>query len=334
MPTNPNKPSLARPLLILGRVSNLPTVWSNCLAGWLLGGGGEYQRFGLLCAGASLLYIGGMFLNDACDVHFDMQHRSERPIPSGAITARTVWVLSFILLAGGASLLAAMGKPTMLVTLGLLVYIVAYDLIHKRTTFAPLLMAGCRFLLYLVAATTATGGITSKTLWCAGSLAVYIIGLSYIARRETERPRLGDCLKKERGCVADQPQRTSLFRTLMKCVGCCGWSRTTQPRSGVFNGLAVPLLAAPVLSGCMFATPSNAVVAISLTVLFLVWVIWSLRQIVTNKDGAVSRVVSCLLAGIVLVDMLAVQGGGGAMPLVFVLLFISALILQRKIPAT
>ena len=277
-------------MLILGRVSNLPTVWSNCLAGWLLGGGGEYQRFGLLCAGASLLYIGGMFLNDACDVHFDMQHRSERPIPSGAITARTVWVLSFILLAGGASLLAAMGKPTMLVTFGLLVYIVAYDLIHKRTTLAPLLMAGCRFLLYLVAATTATGGITSKTLWCAGSLAVYIVGLSYIARRETEQPRL--------------------------------------------NRWVVPLLFVPVLSGCMFAATSNALVAVPLTILFLVWLIWSLRPLVANKAGAIGRVVSCLLAGIVLVDMLAVQGGGGAMPLVFVLLFISALILQRKIPAT
>ena len=28
-------------LLILGRVSNLPTVWWNCFAGWLLGGGGS-----------------------------------------------------------------------------------------------------------------------------------------------------------------------------------------------------------------------------------------------------------------------------------------------------
>jgi hypothetical protein len=31
-----------RTLLVLGRVSNLPTVWSNCLAGWWLGGGGNF----------------------------------------------------------------------------------------------------------------------------------------------------------------------------------------------------------------------------------------------------------------------------------------------------
>ena len=290
MPTNQNKSSLIRTLLILGRVSNLPTVWSNCLAGWLLSGGGECQRFASLCAGASLLYVGGMFLNDACDVRFDTQHRSERPIPSGAIAARNVWLLSFILFASGVALLASLGKFTGLLALGLFVCIIAYDLIHKRTTLAPLLMAGCRFLLYLVAASATANVITSKTLWCAGSLAVYIVGLSYIARKEMEQPRL--------------------------------------------NGLVVPLLAAPVVSGCMFATTSNAVVAVLLAVLFLTWLAWNLRRLVTNESGAVGRAVSGLLAGIVLVDMLAVQGGGGAMPLVFVLLFVSALILQRTIPAT
>ncbi|HEY0550448.1 MAG TPA: UbiA family prenyltransferase, partial [Verrucomicrobiae bacterium] len=74
-----------RALLLLGRVSNLPTVWSNCLAGWLLGGGGEWPQFAVLCGGATLLYVGGMFLNDAFDAEFDAQHRRERPIPSGAI---------------------------------------------------------------------------------------------------------------------------------------------------------------------------------------------------------------------------------------------------------
>ena len=81
-----------RALVILGRVSNLPTVWSNCLAGWVLGGGGftgdEPGRVLLLGAGATLLYLGGMFLNDAWDAPFDRQHRPERPIPSGAIRER------------------------------------------------------------------------------------------------------------------------------------------------------------------------------------------------------------------------------------------------------
>ena len=60
-----------RTFLVLGRVSNVPTVWTNCLAGWLLAGGGEWTRFAWLCAGATLVYLGGMFLNDAFDAEFD-----------------------------------------------------------------------------------------------------------------------------------------------------------------------------------------------------------------------------------------------------------------------
>src|SRR5438552_468570 len=69
---------MIRTLLVLGRVSNLPTVWSNCLAAWLLAGGGLSRRLGILCAAASLLYTGGMFLNDAFDVEFDRKYRTER----------------------------------------------------------------------------------------------------------------------------------------------------------------------------------------------------------------------------------------------------------------
>ena len=89
-----------RTLLLLGRVSNLPTVWSNCLAGWLLGGAGAFDTLAVLGVGATLLYWAGMFLNDALDVQFDHRHRPERPIPSGAIREGAVWQwgLSFLVL--------------------------------------------------------------------------------------------------------------------------------------------------------------------------------------------------------------------------------------------
>ena len=90
-----------RTLLILGRTSNLPTVWSNCLAGFLLGGGTRWAVFGRLCLGTTLLYMGGMFLNDAFDASFDRQHRPERPIPSGRISEKSVWRMGCALLAAG-----------------------------------------------------------------------------------------------------------------------------------------------------------------------------------------------------------------------------------------
>ena len=48
--------------LKLGRVSNLPTVWSNTLAGVILAGAVGLNPFVLLLALAmTLAYIGGMF---------------------------------------------------------------------------------------------------------------------------------------------------------------------------------------------------------------------------------------------------------------------------------
>jgi hypothetical protein len=184
-------PSRMRVLLVLGRVSNLPTVWSNCLAAWLLAGGGTWQRFGLVCLGATLLYTGGMFLNDALDVGFDRRYRPERPIPSGQISARIVWVLAVVWLAGGWAVFFALGKlPTQFAS-ALLLAIVVYDLVHKHTTFSPVLMAACRFLLYLLAASSIGPGATrSHIVWRATALAGYIIGLSYLARGESTGKRL------------------------------------------------------------------------------------------------------------------------------------------------
>ena len=82
-------PSL-RTLLVLGRTSNLPTVWSNCLAAWWLGGGVQLGALAGVLLGTTLLYLGGMYLNDAFDAGFDAQYRRERPIPSGAISAGQV----------------------------------------------------------------------------------------------------------------------------------------------------------------------------------------------------------------------------------------------------
>ena len=115
-----------RSLLILGRVSNLPTVWSNCLAGWWLGGGGNTWKLPFLFCGVTLLYIGGMYLNDAFDADFDQQHRRERPIPSGAVSLSVVWRLGFgFLLLGNALLFAVSASAgifgSLLALVGLLV---------------------------------------------------------------------------------------------------------------------------------------------------------------------------------------------------------------------
>jgi len=172
-------------LLVLGRVSNLPTVWSNCLAAWLLAGGGAWPRFVGLGFGATLIYTGGMFLNDAFDVEFDRKHRPERPIIAGEVRAQFVWYSGLALLGLGWISVFRLGTTTPRLALILVAIVIAYNAVHKRTKLAPLLMAGCRFLLYLVAASTAVLGVSSVVIWRAVALLCYIIGLSYIARSES-----------------------------------------------------------------------------------------------------------------------------------------------------
>src|SRR2546430_11653104 len=174
-----------RTLLILGRVSNLPAVWSNCLAGWLLGGGGSGWIFLVVCLGPTCLFVGGMFLNDAFDVEFDRQYRMERPIPSGQIPVDEVWRWGFGWLGAGTVILILLSKPTGVLAVLLLVCIVIYDAVHKLVGFSPVLMAACRSFLYLVAASTAVHGVTGLAIWSAFVLAAYIVGLSFLARQES-----------------------------------------------------------------------------------------------------------------------------------------------------
>src|SRR5258708_14956979 len=172
----------ARVLLVLGRVSNLPTVWSNCLAAWLLGGGGPWLSFTLLCFGATLLYTGGMFLNDALDLEFDRRHRSERPIVCGQVSLRFVWLVGAILLGVGWPALFTLGLKTGAFGALLLLCIVVYNWVHKRTRLAPVLMACCRFLLYLVSASAAQVGVGHPLVCWALALFCYILAVSYLVR--------------------------------------------------------------------------------------------------------------------------------------------------------
>ena len=290
--TNDRRMSLRRrlrALLVLGRVSNLPTVWSNCLAAWLLGGGGPWGRFASLCGGATLLYTGGMFLNDAFDASFDRQYRPERPIPAGQIGARTVWSLGLVFLIVGWLLLVPLGKSAAVFGALLLAAILIYDTVHKRTALAPLLMATCRFLLYLIAASAAEHGPGGTVLWRALALAAYIVGLSYLARGES-----------------------------------------TGATSGRWS---IVLLAAPMIVA-VIATARIAWFVWAVLAIQGIWVLWCLRSIFMREKHYVGSAVAGLLAGIVLVDWLAISGQGQRMSAVFIGLFLLALLLQRLAPAT
>lgn len=190
------------PWLLLGRVSNLPTVWSNTLAGIALAASaqaasgdnldslGTAHVLGLALA-LSLLYVGGMYLNDAFDREHDAAHRPERPIPSGAVSARAVLALGFGMLGAGIAIAGAAGfsrtqSPAAgLAATALAATIVVYDLRHKGNPLSPVLMGLCRALVYVTAALATYSTFTPALLVGALALLGYLIGLTYIAKHET-----------------------------------------------------------------------------------------------------------------------------------------------------
>jgi hypothetical protein len=174
--------SLLRAILALSRPWALPTVWSNCLAGWWLGGGGNPGEFALVLAGATSLCLGGVFLNDAFDADYDQQHRRTRPIPVGAFSHDTVWRWGLGALVAGALLLLWPGRVTGSLGLVLACCIILYNALHRLLTFSPVLLGICRLLLYLLGASAAERGVTGWAIWCGLALAVYVTGLGFFAR--------------------------------------------------------------------------------------------------------------------------------------------------------
>lgn len=173
-----------RTWLKLGRVSNLPTVWSNGLAGWALSGAAlEAGALALLLIALSLFYVAGMYLNDAFDAGVDARERAERPIPMGEVGRATVFALGFAMLGLGALIAFTLGVGSGLAGLALAGAVVLYDWLHKRTVLSPLIMGACRLLTYVTAA-FAAGGVTGALWVGAAGLFCHVVGLTYAAKQE------------------------------------------------------------------------------------------------------------------------------------------------------
>jgi 4-hydroxybenzoate polyprenyltransferase len=283
-------PSKFRTLLTLGRVSNVPTVWSNCLAGWWLGGGGPVWRFVWLCLSVTLLYLAGMFLNDAFDADYDRHNRRSRPIPSGAISEKATWQWGFSLLGAGAVGLVLGGSVTITFTLFLTGSILLYNLVHQLASASAVLLGACRLLVYLVSASVAREGVGGNVLWSGLALACYVLGLSWLARGENDRE--------------PAPYWPGLF-------------------------LTAPLVLAALRNDGSARQTGNV-----LSLVLIVWVLWALRHAFWRAEPKVGYAVSRLLAGIALVDLLAVADLTQPQFFLFLIWFVSALLLQRYIPAT
>jgi 4-hydroxybenzoate polyprenyltransferase len=283
--------------LRLGRVSNLPTVWTNVMAAAVLARV-PVASMGVIAVAVacSLFYVGGMFLNDAFDREFDARVRPERPIPSGVVPAGAVFAVGFGLLAGGLAIVAAtswveLGSaiPGVVTGVALAGAIVFYDAWHKANPVAPVLMGLCRVLVYVTTAATLTGTVSYHVTGGAIVLLAYLIGLTSVARQEN----LGEVRNIwPLACLA------------LPFVGAIGMAFGGGTETVLYFGSAA-------------------------------WVVFALTHLGWQRRVDVPRTVVSLIAGIALVDGLAIAGSGHPqLAFACVFAFAFTLGLQRLVPGT
>jgi 4-hydroxybenzoate polyprenyltransferase len=173
-------------LLRLGRISNLPTVWTNVLAGSVIAGGAQFSNeIVLIVLAMTAFYVGGMYLNDYFDRAIDARDRPGRPIDAGEIRAGSVLSIGFGLLALGVVLMMPFGFRAILCGLLLAGVIVLYDVWHKGNVLSPVVMGLCRALVYIGTGVAVTGSASNATIIGAVALACHVAGITYAAKQES-----------------------------------------------------------------------------------------------------------------------------------------------------
>lgn len=191
---------LLKTLAVVGRVSNLPTLWTNILAAAVLSSAEisftlpastADTTFLTVLLAISLMYLGGMYMNDAIDYEWDLKNNNPRPIVKGEIRLLTVWLASAALLLSALGLLAWTGDPeTNLVSISLSLLIILYNTTHKKFPSAALLMGLTRFCAYLITALALSAPNAILMMAATGTL-LYITGVTYLARSEHRNTRPG-----------------------------------------------------------------------------------------------------------------------------------------------
>lgn len=306
MSASPAAPSSLRAQLsgwlALLRLSNAPTIVTNVMAGTcLVAGGSGIHDWMPICVAMLCFYAAGMILNDLCDLRIDRVERPERPLPSGRVSTKAAAVVAALLFFAG-QLLTQLNPGAAIASLVLVVLIVVYDLWHKSNPVAPLIMGGCRMMVYLVS-----------------GLAVGV----------------GDVYPDLRGWVQGQPSSLLWMALLLLVyVACVTWlaSVEARPDKRPARGPGIVLVALPLV---MCLVLGCSLVAIVSCAALAAWILYSLSFAFRAQPARVGQCIGHLLAGICLFDAVVIFAfGPPTWGCVAVGLFASTLILHRRISGT
>ena len=184
-----------RPYLQLMRLPAVFTAMADILLGFLMTHSSLLVDdcplpFCLLLLSSSSLYLAGMIFNDVFDRFVDAKQRPSRPIPSGQVSTPTAVKLGVGLLVTGVVAAIFVGLNAVLVAVILIAAIFAYDGLLKKTFFGPAAMGVCRFLNVMLgcSALSLSSEIwTAPKIYVAAALGIYIVGVTWFARQESEQ---------------------------------------------------------------------------------------------------------------------------------------------------
>ncbi|QJE94970.1 UbiA family prenyltransferase [Luteolibacter luteus] len=282
-------PGKARALLATLRIANAPSVVSNVFLGYMLGSGLlrlrpdihglDFEAPVLIATAGLLLYFSGNLANDWFDRKWDEERRPERALPSGLFKPGSYLAGALSCAAAGTALAFFQGAACGICALGILAFISIYTRFHKVAIWSVLPMGLCRAGLYFLGATAfwskaeAIGDAGyDPAKFLAGALLTLAIPasglLSYIA---------GLSLSARYEGMSDAPPGPRVVSKAM---------------------LIIPLIA----MSCLFVADAGSPwIRVLGMAPFAVW----LALCFTHFAKPIPRYVSALLAGIPLVDLIA-----------------------------
>lgn len=180
----------------LMRLPAVFTAMSDIILGFQLthGSFNPPVSFALLLVASACLYLSGMVFNDVFDRKVDAEERPSRPIPSGRISTQKAAALGGLLMLAGVGAAQTAGKQSLIVAGLLVIAILGYDTILKKTFLGPVMMGLCRFLNVMLGASAVAREINlwvKPQLRIAAALGLFIMGLTWFARMEARQSHRG-----------------------------------------------------------------------------------------------------------------------------------------------
>ncbi len=171
------------PFANLMRLANLPTIWSNIIVGLGVGFGfsKEHDFSWFIFIGLSLLYVGGIVLNDVFDNRYDCKAKSDKPICLGDVSIKVATLIGHFSLVTG---LIFISLPTwingriisyeIILSVAIIVSIYIYNKFHKKYLWSLFFMGIARFLVYIVSALSVSGIVQNELFFLSILVFLYI----------------------------------------------------------------------------------------------------------------------------------------------------------------